>query len=224
MARQWVYWATVFHRNFLQVGSANVELFIDPPAGLMAECALSAYQDGGGGAWINSVNATHGLADDYYFGDGVWRIQMSLRIVGGLDQSNLNITRARMVVREYDTGSGWRIEPASFMRSVVYDKATGDILHTEDVAGPEDRLAELRGGKLDARAYDVVKQAKTHGGAFEVVPVDKIQAVPEGKTLLVDPSTRRIVEAAPKLTQVVTIRKASAGKTATKKPAARKPR
>src|SRR5690606_876434 len=94
MARQWVYWATVFHRNFLQVGTANVELLVDPPAGLMAECALSAYQDGGGGSSISYVNNDFSIGDDYYFGDGVWRIAMRLRIVGGLDQSNLNITRA----------------------------------------------------------------------------------------------------------------------------------
>ena len=205
MARQWVYWATVYHRNFLQTGTANVELFIDPPAGLMAECALSAYQDGGGGARIISVNNTYGLADDYYFGDGVWRIEMRLKIVGGLDQSNINLTRARMVVREYDTGSGWRIEPASFMRAVVYDKSSGDILHTEDVAGPADRLADLRDGKLEARAYDFVKKGKAHGRAFEVMPVDAMQSVAEGKTLQIDPIARRVVEAAPKLVQVVSL-------------------
>lgn len=198
MARQWVYWATVFHRRFLRVGSANVELFIDPSANLMAEVALSAYQDGGGGARITSVNRTYGLADDYYFGDGVWRIEMSLKIVGGLDESNLSATRARMVVREHDNGSAWRMDNDwSAYKSVVYDRDSGEIAHTEEVIGPQDRVSEFRNGKLEARAFDFVKQSGMETGRLEVMPFERAPQVEPGKTMLVDPRSRQLLVAHP---------------------------
>ena len=196
MARQWVYWALVYHRNFLEVGSANVELLIDPPTGLMAEAALSAYQDGGGGAVINSVNNEWGLGDDYYFGDHVWRVNMSLRIVGGLDQSNINLTRARMVVREYDNGGGWRIDNSgSSLMSVVYDRDTGRIVHTETSVGAPDQVRALAGGKLDARAHDFVKRAGEVSRPLEVMPVDALPTPERNHTLLVDPTSKTLVPA-----------------------------
>jgi hypothetical protein len=196
MARQWVYWALVYHRRFLNTGSANVELFIDPPAGLMAETALSAYQDGGGGCRIGSVNNTYGLADDYYFGDGVWRIEMNLKIVGGMDHSNLNVTRARMVVREYDDGTAWRMDnSSSAFKAFVYDRETGEILHTDEVIGPEDRLADMRAGKLEARAHDFVTAQGYGASRFSVLPMDsaKLGTLSDGTSLQVDPTVKELV-------------------------------